>query len=832
VAIAGVQFKLDGANLGAEVVSAPYSLLWSTAGVANGAHTLMAVARDTSNLTTVSAGVPVNVSNSSGTANIRFVQGNYAVPQTPQSTVTVTYLAAQSTGNLNVVVVGWADSTTSVTSVTDSRGNAYALAVGPTVLSGSSSQSIYYAKNIAAAQAGGNVVTVRFNVAASFPDIRIVEYAGLDIVNPLMASAAGTGTSALSTTGSLTTTVNNALLVAANIVQTTTTGPGSGFTSRMITTPNGDIVEDRILTSTGVYSASAPLVPGMWVMQMVAFASAGGTADTGPPTVAVTAPAAGTSLAGTVTLAASASDDVAVAGVQFKVDGALVGSEVTTTPYFVSWNTTTVADGAHVVTAVARDAAGNMTISSAISVTVSNATASSTSRIGQWSASSSWPIVAIHTALTPNGRVLAWDGASQNGAARVWNPSPNGFTTVNPPDNIFCAGFTLLSDGRLFVAGGHLNANYIGIPDANFFDSSSQTWSSAPSMSVGRWYPTATGLPDGRVLVVSGAIDCETCIAQTPEIYDPATNRWTLLPSASLELPIYPHLFVLPDGRVLATSAFESASPTMALNLTTGTWSVVDASGTDGHSATMYRAGKVLKSGTSANSDPPYIASQRTTLVLDMTQPSPAWRQTPPMAFPRAYHNLTLLPDGTLLATGGNQTTDTFDETQAVLAAELWSPVTETWTTLASMSVPRGYHSVALLLPDGRVLVTGGGRFGNPAGNYQDKFNAQIYSPPYLFKGTRPAITSVATSVSYGSTFSVATPDAAQIASVVFMRMGAVTHGFNQSQSYVPLAFTSMGGFLNVQAPPGGADAVPGYYLLFIVDTNGVPSVASIVRLQ
>jgi hypothetical protein len=832
IGVAGVQFRLDGANLGGEIASSPYSLAWSTTGVANGAHTLTAAARDTSNLTTVSAAVPITVSNSGGSANIRFVQANYAVPQTPQSTVAVTFPAAQSTGNLNVVVVGWADSTTSVTSVADSRGNLYALAVGPTRLSGSSSQSIYYARNIAASAAGSNVVTVRFNVAATFPDIRVLEYAGLDVTNPLMSTAAATGTSSLSSSGSLTTTVPNALLVAANIVQTTTTGAGSGFTSRMITTPNGDIVEDRIVASAGVYSASAPLQIGKWVMQLVAFAAPGGAADTGPPTVTVTAPAAGASLAGTVTLAAAASDDVAVAGVQFKVDGISVGAEVTTTPYFVAWNTTTVADGTHVVTAVARDPAGNTTTSSPVSITVSNATASATSRIGQWSASSSWPIVAIHTALLPNGRILAWDGAAQSGAARVWNPSTNAFTTVNPPDNIFCAGFSLLPDGRLFVAGGHLNANYIGIPDANFFDSVNQTWSSAPPMSVGRWYPTATVLPDRRVLVVSGAIDCEACIAQTPEIYNPATNKWTLLPSANLELPIYPHLFVLPDGRVLATSAFEGTSVAVALDLATGTWSVIDGGVTDGHSAAMYQAGKVLKSGTSANSDPPYTPSQGTTLVLDMTQSSPAWRQTPPMAFPRAYHNLTLLPDGSVLATGGNKTTDTFDETQAVLAAELWSPVTETWTTLASMSVPRVYHSTGLLLPDGRVLVTGGGRFGNPTGDYHDKLNAQIYSPPYLFKGARPTISSVTNAVTYGSTFSVVTPDASRVASVAFMRVGAVTHGFNQSQSYVPLAFTVVGGALNVQAPASATAAVPGYYLLFIVDNNGVPSVAPIVQLQ
>jgi hypothetical protein len=832
VAVAGVQFTLDGVNLGSELTATPYSLTWNTNGVSNGAHTLTAVARDTANLTTTSAPVPITVSNTGGTANIRFIQANYAVPQTPQSTVTVTYPAAQTAGNLNVVVVGWADSTTNLTSVSDSRGNPYVLAVGPTVVSGSSSQAIFYAKNIVAAGVGGNTVTVRFSTAAQFPDIRILEYAGLDITAPMVAIAASSGNSALSSSGSLTTTPPNVLLLAANIVQTVTSGPGAGFVSRMITSPNGDIVEDRIVGVAGTYSATAPLSSGIWIMQLVAFMAPSGIVDSTPPTVSVTAPAAGASVAGTVTLAATASDNVAVVGVQFKIDGVNVGAEVTGPPFYLNWNSASVADGTHTVTAVARDSVSSTT-SSPVSFTVSNATATAPSRVGQWSSSSNWPLVAVHATLMPNGQVLAWDAAAQNGAAYVWNPSGNGnaFTAASAADNIFCAGFSLLSDGRPLVVGGHI-ANYVGLPDANLFDPTTLVWSTIPPMAVGRWYPTATLLPDGRILVVSGAIDCEECIAGVPEIYNPGTNTWTSLPSANLELPIYPHLFVLPDGRVLATSAFEGPSATVALNLTSGTWSVVDPNVVDGHSAALYRLGKILKSGTSANSDPPYTSAMPTTYVLDMTQPTPAWRQTPPMAFARSYHNLTTLPDGNLLVTGGNRDTDTFDESFAVLPAELWSPATETWTTMASMSVPQLYHSLALLLPDSRVLVTGGGRFGNPTNDSHDKRNAQIYSPPYLFKGARPTITSVARDLPYGSGFTITTPDAASITSVVLIRLGSVTHGFNQSQRYVPLSFTQGNGVLNVQAPTSANETLPGHYMLFIVNGNGVPSVAPIVRIH
>jgi Galactose oxidase-like, Early set domain/Bacterial Ig domain len=832
VGVAGVQFKLDGANLGPEVTgTSPYSVTWSTTGATNGAHTLTAVARDTSNLTTTSSAVSVTVSNAA-TTPITFRQGNYAVPQSPQTAVAVTFTAAQQAGNLNVVVVGWNDSTAMITSVTDSRGNPYSVAVSPTVRTGAASHAIYFASNIGAADAGANAVTVRFNVAAAYVDVRILEYAGVDVSTPLLGGIGASGSSNLSNSGTLAITTGNVLLVAGNVVQTSTSGPGTGFTSRMITSPNGDIAEDRVVSTAGTYSATAPVGSGYWVMQMAAFRGAGAPPppDTTPPAVAVTAPLANAVVSGAVTLAATASDDIGILGVQFKVDGANVGAEVTTPPYYVTWNAGAIPDGVHTITAVARDSVSSTT-SAPISVTVSNATASDPSRIGQWSATSAWPLVGIHLTLLPNGLVLAWDGAAQQGAARLFNPATNAFTTVSPPDNIFCAGHCLLPDGRALVVGGHLQ-NYVGIADTNIFDPSTRLWSQMSPMTYGRWYPTATVLPDGRVLVLSGAIDCEQCIAEIPEIYNPATNTWTRLTSAPLEIPIYPHVFVQPDGRVLVTGAFEGPMATVELDLTTATWSLVDPNVVDGHNSVMYRLGKILKSGTSANSDAPFFSSQRTAYVLDMSQAQPQWRQTAPMAFPRSYHNTTLLPDGTVLVTGGNKTTDTFDETQAVLAAELWSPATETYTTMASMSVPRLYHSTALLLPDGRVLVAGGGRFGNTTGDYHDKLNSQTYSPPYLFKGPRPTITSAPTLLPYGFTFSVSSPDVSRIASVVLIALGSVTHNFNQSQRYLPLSFQQAGASLTVQGPASGNDAPPGYYMLFIVDDTGVPSVASILRIQ
>jgi hypothetical protein len=204
--------------------------------------------------------------------SIAYVQMNYATPQTGQSTVNVTYTAAQTAGNLNVVVVGWNDSTATVTSVSDSKGNVYSRAVGPTIISGTLSQSIYYAKNIVAAAAGTNAVTVKFSTNASYPDIRVLEYHGADPNSPVDVSAAAAGNSNSSDSGSILTTSPTDLIFGANMVVTSTKGAGSGFTSRMITSPDGDIAEDRMVTSTGSYNASAPLnSSGSWIMQMVAF---------------------------------------------------------------------------------------------------------------------------------------------------------------------------------------------------------------------------------------------------------------------------------------------------------------------------------------------------------------------------------------------------------------------------------------------------------------------------------------------------------------------------------------------------------------------------------
>jgi hypothetical protein len=153
----------------------------------------------------------------------------------------------------------------------------------------------------------------------------------------------------------------------------------------------------------------------------------------------------------------------------------------------------------------------------------------------------------------------------------------------------------------------------------------------------------------------------------------------------------------------------------------------------------------------------------------------------------------------------------------------MWDPDTGTWATVASETVFRGYHSIAALLLDGRV-VSAGGTWGGAS--------AEVYSPPYLFNGSRPTITSAPTNISYGNSFFVGTPDATSISKVTMIALTSVTHGFNMNQRISRLSFSQVTGGLDVMAPSSRNSAPPGYYMLFILNSNGVPSVANIVRID
>src|SRR5262249_44488438 len=271
-------------------------------------------------------------------------------------------------------------------------------------------------------------------------------------------------------------------------------------------------------------------------------------------------------------------------------------------------------------------------------------------------------------------------------------------------------------------------------------------WQNLAPMQFPRWYATGTTMGDGRVLVTSGYNTRSGDLITTPEVYDVLTNTWSTLPNATQSQPVYPFQYQLPDGRILWAGASEVATATKVLNVATQTWTSIDSRVIDGASIVNYAPNKFMKAGSAADSGDSGPSS-KTAFTLDMSQPNPTWQPTSSMAFARSFVNLTSLPDGTVLATGGDTEKSGFDAANGVLDAELWNPTTGAWNTMAKMTEVRLYHSGAVLLPDGRVFVAGGG--GDPG--VPDHKTAQIYSPPYLFKGPRPTITSAPGTVQYGA---------------------------------------------------------------------------------
>ncbi len=300
-------------------------------------------------------------------------------------------------------------------------------------------------------------------------------------------------------------------------------------------------------------------------------------------------------------------------------------------------------------------------------------------------------------------------------------------------------------------------------------------------------------------------------------MYDPPTNTWTSLTAATHSMPIYPFIYQLPDGRILHAGGSEVPTATEVLDLRTNTWSTVDARILDGGSIVNYAPGKFMKAGSAAddgNSGP----STRNAYTLDMNQPNPTWQPIASMTYPRAFLNLTSLPERRSAGQRGRHREVGVRGLQRGAAdGDLEPRRTGAWRTVASLTEPRLYHSVATLLPDGRVFLSGGG--GDPG--VPNHKTAQLYSPAYLFNGPRPTITSVDSTVQYGSSSFVATPDAAGIVKVTLIRTGSVTHAFDQNARTLTLPFTQAAGGLDVQMPANGNLAPPGYYMLSIVNSQG-----------
>jgi galactose oxidase-like protein/FG-GAP repeat protein len=481
---------------------------------------------------------------------------------------------------------------------------------------------------------------------------------------------------------------------------------------------------------------------------------------------------------------------------------------------------------------------------------VSAAAAQDASQGGAWSPVLSTSVVPIFQAVLPNGKVLMWDSVGEKAPeqmptnnftrAMVWNPTNDTFKQTNVSNyNIFCAGYTQLADGNVLVAGGNKNAALDGIVQTHLFNWKTETWSRGPDMAAARWYPAVQALGNNEAVIVGGG-------AAVPEVYQTDQTLRRLSNASGYSDRLYAFLTTRPNGQV------ELMGPVTQMNTidTSGTGAIAATKARDSINRTYggfatYDIGKVLVAGGGDITEGAPHVPTKTAYIVDVSDtstspPSTTVTQTSSMSVGRRQHNLTILADGSVLATGGmsKATNANVDLTNPVFAAERWDPKTKAWTVLSSAKRVRQYHSSATLLPDGRVLTGGGGVCAScVTAGYLEK-NIEYFEPPYLYKqdgskASRPVIDKAPDTATYDQDFEIESAAAASIAKVGLVRLGAATHSQDQGQRYVPLNFKPpINNKITATAPKTSNIAPAGYYMLFITDNAGVPSVAKMIQIQ
>jgi Domain of unknown function (DUF1929)/FG-GAP-like repeat len=499
---------------------------------------------------------------------------------------------------------------------------------------------------------------------------------------------------------------------------------------------------------------------------------------------------------------------------------------------------------------------------------------------GQWELLSFHSgVLAVHAAVLHTGKVLFFAGSGSSATrfnspdfgneghqiftSAVWNPSippgpgsPNFShpatlrTAQGKPFDFFCGGDAFLADGRMLSAGGTLNYNpFKGRADVAIFDPVTETWSFAAKMQHGRWYPTLTTLGDGRVLATTGLNEAGNARNQALEIYSAATNAWQQLhfTPGFPGLPLYAHLFLMRDGRIFFSGGrmddplqVEPCLIDLTHNpvTTAPVPDLLDPVLRNQSASVLLPPAQDQKvmicGGGPIGKESPLDATGMVSIV-DLKAAAPKYAAASPMKLPRLHLNAVLLPDRTVFVSGGSLKQE--DEPLARLEAEIYDPATDTWQLMAPATVPRLYHSTALLLPDGRVVAAG----GNPEGGHsvkweppdpEEEMRLEVFSPPYLFRGPRPTIASVPAEWSYGQTLTIQSPQAAAVKWVSLIKNGVTTHSFDSAQRLVDVAVLFRGGgAIQVRVTTERNLAPPGWYMLFITNSVGVPSVASWIHL-
>ena len=475
-------------------------------------------------------------------------------------------------------------------------------------------------------------------------------------------------------------------------------------------------------------------------------------------------------------------------------------------------------------------------------------------KLGKWGPTINFPIVPVAAALKPDGSVLTWSsyafdtfsgGNVGKTVTSIYNPSTGVVTqrvVTETQHDMFCPGTSIDFNGRSVVTGGKSAAN------TSIYNPFADAWIAGAAMKIARGYQSSVTCSDGRIFTIGGSWSGGQG-GKNGEIYNTSSNAWSLLAGC----PVTPMLTADKQGVFRADNhgwlfgwksgyVFQ-AGPSKAMNWYStsgsGAWSSAGTRATDGDAmcgnAVMYDAvnGKILTLGGA----PDYVTTTATSnafiITLNGTGAPPTVKKVSNMALRRIFANAVVLPDGKVFVVGGQTNGNPFSDKNAVLTPELWDPVAETFQSLCQNSIPRTYHSIALLLPDATVLVGGGGLCGRCSTNH---FDAQAFMPSYLLTqtgtlATRPTILSAPTSVTLGSTVTITTDSICTSMSLI--RMGSTTHTVNTDQRRIPLTFTnpeSMTYTFAIPSDPG--IALPGYWMLFVMDIAGVPSKAVIIKLN
>ncbi|HUN90601.1 MAG TPA: RICIN domain-containing protein [Burkholderiaceae bacterium] len=477
-----------------------------------------------------------------------------------------------------------------------------------------------------------------------------------------------------------------------------------------------------------------------------------------------------------------------------------------------------------------------------------------------WSSVIPLAVTPVAAANLPNGKLMMWasnqlfsfQGDVSNALTQtqtgIFDPSTNASSVVVETaagSDMFCPGTTVLADGRLLVNGGDSS------PKTSIYDWRTNAWTADATMNVARGYEANTLLSNGSAMTFGGSWSGGQG-NKTAEVWT-AGSGWRLLSGVPATNVIGPdpqgvyrgdnHLWLFAQSNGSVFHAGPSAQMNWITTSGAGTIASAGNRADDTYSingiAVMYAPGKILKAGGAAsyqqNGSTTTYANTRSYLI-DITGgvgATPTVTKLSPMNYGRSFANGVVLPDGSVVVVGGQTIPQPFTDTAAILTPEIWNPSTQQFNLLAPMQVPRTYHSTALLLPDARVFVGGGGLCGN--GCPQNHSDAEILTPPYLLNidGTaaaRPVITSAPQSATRGATIAVTTDRI--VASFSLMRLSATTHTVNNDQRRIPLQASAVSGTtytLPVPADPGVV--LPGYYMLFALDPKGVPSVAATLQI-